>query len=50
MGLQGRPWNDAKGEEKAKLRVRFDALKSASMPSDSGLDKALAEIGVIPKR
>lgn len=50
MGLQGRPWNDAKGAEKAELRVRFDTLKSASTPSDSGIDKALAEIGVIPRR
>ncbi|NNF23401.1 MAG: competence protein TfoX [Rhodobacteraceae bacterium] len=26
MGLQGRPWNDCKGKEKAALRNRFDAL------------------------
>jgi len=26
MGLQGRPWNDCKGEEKADLRIRFDRL------------------------
>ena len=26
MGLQGRPWNDCKGDEKAALRARFDAI------------------------
>lgn len=26
MALQGRPWNDCKGAEKAALRERFDAL------------------------
>ena len=26
MGLQGRPWNDCKGDEKAALRVRFDTI------------------------
>ncbi len=38
MGLQGRPWNDCKGEEKQALRIRFDALK------DQGHDKGLSEI------
>ncbi|WP_424830784.1 TfoX/Sxy family protein [Ruegeria sp.] len=28
MGLQGRPWNDCKGEEKKALRQRFDTLKA----------------------
>ncbi|WP_170750826.1 TfoX/Sxy family protein [Ruegeria lacuscaerulensis] len=28
MGLQGRPWNDCKGEEKKALRKRFDAIKA----------------------
>lgn len=28
MGLQGRPWNDCKGEEKKALRQRFDAIKA----------------------
>ena len=27
MGLQGRPWNDCQGAEKAALRLRFDAIK-----------------------
>lgn len=26
MALQGRPWNDCKGDEKTALRARFDAL------------------------
>ena len=30
MGLQGRPWNDCKGDEKKALRVKFDALKEAA--------------------
>lgn len=30
MALQGRPWNDCKGEEKKALRARFDALKSST--------------------
>ncbi|WP_377188467.1 TfoX/Sxy family protein [Ruegeria meonggei] len=28
MGLQGRPWNDCKGDEKKALRQRFDAIKA----------------------
>ncbi|MEL6915633.1 MAG: TfoX/Sxy family protein [Pseudomonadota bacterium] len=30
MALQGRPWNDCQGAEKAALRARFDALKAAA--------------------
>lgn len=45
MGLQGRAWNDCKGAEKAALRVRFDAIRSATAV---GLDAVLDEIGVIP--
>lgn len=51
MGLQGRPWNDCKGDEKKALRARFDAIKSSSF--DVGLSEfehALNEIGVIEKR
>ncbi len=50
MGLQGRPWNDCQGAEKAALRRRFDALKAAAGGHDEGrarLDAALDEIGVI---
>ncbi len=50
MALQGRPWNDCKGPEKVALRARFDALKNAAPDTDSALDRALAEIGVIPRR
>jgi nucleotidyltransferase/DNA polymerase involved in DNA repair len=47
MGLQGRPWNDCKGAEKAKLRARFDELKETHFNSDlSGLERILDEIGV----
>ena len=51
MGLQGRPWNDCKGAEKAALRVRFDAIKSASFDKGrSEFEAALDAIGVIEKR
>ena len=30
MGLQGRPWNDCKGDEKKALRERFDAIKAGN--------------------
>lgn len=33
MGLQGRPWNDCKGKEKAALRARFDAISADQRPS-----------------
>ncbi len=49
MGLQGRPWNDCKGKEKADLRKRFDAIKAANKPAPkSELERVLNEIGVIP--
>ena len=38
MGLQGRPWNDCKGDEKKALRLRFDAIK------ESAFDKGLSEL------
>ncbi len=50
MGLQGRPWNDCKGDEKKALRVRFDAIKAEGL--DKGLsefERALNEIGVRAK-
>jgi len=49
MGLQGRPWNDLDAAEKSSLRTRFDALKSTTPQDDTGIDRALAEIGVVPK-
>lgn len=51
MGLQGRPWNDCKGAEKAALRARFDALKArAHDPGRAQLEAALDAIGVIERR
>lgn len=52
MGLQGRPWNDCRGAEKAALRARFDALRAAA-PAGAGaapsqLEAALDALGVIP--
>ncbi len=49
LGLQDRPWTDLAAEEKAALRIRFDALK-ASVPAlqsaRSELEAALDRIGV----
>lgn len=51
MGLQGRPWNDCQGDEKAALRARFDALKATAAPDGlSGIEAALDAIGVRPAR
>lgn len=51
MGLQGRPWNDCKGKEKAALRVRFDAIKATRHDKGrSQLEAALNEIGVIERK
>ena len=47
MGLQGRPWNDCKGAEKAALRVTFDALKAQHHdPVDSDFERMMNLIGV----
>jgi hypothetical protein len=54
MGLQGRPWNDCKGDEKAALRKRFDAIKASHAGSKekgrSDLEAALSFFGVVEKR
>lgn len=54
MGLQGRPWNDCKGEEKKALRKMFDALKAevaaSSEAAPTGIEHILNEIGVGSKR
>lgn len=54
MGLQGRPWNDCKGKEKADLRKRFDAIKAKVLTKDikasNALEAILDKIGVIEKR
>ena len=51
MGLQGRPWNDCQGAEKAALRKRFDEIKAEAVSGGrSGIDAALAALGVIERR
>lgn len=51
MGLQGRPWNDCRGEEKQALREKFDAIKTrAHDKGRSEFEAALDAIGVIEKR
>ncbi|MEM8654564.1 MAG: TfoX/Sxy family DNA transformation protein [Pseudomonadota bacterium] len=50
MGLQGRPWNDCKGDEKKALRKRFDTIKAQAFDKDlSDFERTLNEIGVIAK-
>ncbi len=47
MGLQGRPWNDCKGEEKKALRERFDTIKaSVRSAPESRLIADLDAVGV----
>ena len=54
MGLQGRPWNDCKGEEKKALRKRFDALKAAALndkdAAPTGIERILDAIGTGTRR
>jgi len=54
MGLQGRPWNDCKGEEKKALRARFDAVKASILGTTekgrSDLEAALQFFGVVERR
>ncbi len=48
MGLQGRPWNDCKGDEKKALRTRFDALVASHHDTGrSELERMLNQIGVV---
>ncbi|MEL7165448.1 MAG: TfoX/Sxy family DNA transformation protein [Pseudomonadota bacterium] len=48
MGLQGRPWNDCKVDEKKALRARFDAIKArAKSDTDSAFERMMNAIGVI---
>ncbi|WP_282168464.1 TfoX/Sxy family protein [Ruegeria atlantica] len=47
MGLQGRPWNDCKGEEKKALREKFDAIKSSvSTAPETQMISDLDAIGI----
>lgn len=54
MGLQGRPWNDCKGDEKKALRKTFDALKAGiatrTDAAPTGIERMLDQIGVGIKR
>ena len=54
MSLQGRPWNDCKGEEKKALRKRFDTLCAGFNRSDAklraDLEQTLSFLGVIERR
>lgn len=48
MALQGRPWNDCKGEEKKALRRQFDKIKAGSFDEGrSELEQFLNRIGVV---
>ena len=50
MALQGRPWNDCKGDEKKALRVRFDALvASTNSKGRSEMEAALNFFGVVKR-
>lgn len=47
MGLQGRPWNDCKGDEKKALRQRFDAIKAGNKAApESRMIADLDAVGV----
>ncbi len=47
MGLQGRPWNDCQGEEKTRLRRRFDKICASQDPEQpSKLATELDRLGV----
>jgi len=51
MWLQGRPWNDCKGAEKAALRTRFDTIRAECFGAGLGeLEAVLNRIGVVPRR
>ena len=51
MGLQGRPWNDCRGDEKKALRLRFDAIKAGTKKKGrSDLEAALDLFGVVERR
>jgi DNA transformation protein and related proteins len=53
MGLQGRPWNDCKGEEKKALRKRFDTICAGFNRSDAKLradiEATLSFLGVVER-
>ncbi len=47
MGLQGRPWNDCKGDEKAALRQKFDGLLNDNQGPNANLRKFLNDMGLL---
>ena len=50
MALQGRPWNDCKGNEKKALRVRLDALVAdKKLKGRSEMEAALNFFGVVKR-
>lgn len=48
MGLQGRPWNDCQGKEKADLRARFDQIckRASTAGPSSDFERELDRLGV----
>ncbi|MEP3918962.1 TfoX/Sxy family protein [Ascidiaceihabitans sp.] len=51
MGLQGRPWNDCKGDEKRKLRKIFDQIKSQASDEGRGaFEQMMNKIGILERR
>lgn len=50
MGLQGRPWNDCQGAEKAALRTTFDALKATDVNGGKdNFERMMNLIGVVQR-
>lgn len=50
MALQGRPWNDCKGAEKAQLRQRFDAIcGTAHDPDQAAFERQMDILGLRKK-
>ena len=48
MALQGRPWNDCKGDEKKALRKSFDQIKEGAFDKDrSAFEQLMNQIGII---
>jgi hypothetical protein len=50
LAIQGRPWTDIDREEKAALRIRFDALKAGVTPRVAplaALEAELDRLGVV---
>lgn len=51
MALQGRPWNDCKGDEKKTLRETFDRIVARNFDAPGAqIERILDEIGVGTQR